>query len=352
MQKVNLFLSINEACNLDCTYCNVVKTNKKLSFEDCKKAYVYFIKFFPHADGYNIFFIWGEPMLSFLEIQQSIMFLRLLSKKIGKPISTHMPTNGTLLTEWNLRFFQSVGHQISLSIDSLDIDYSERRMAGKIQTSSVPILLQKLPLFQKYQDILRIKMVIMPDMVSSMKRIFRELKTLGFKFINIQPAHWVYWSAADTEVYIQNVLDIRDMARGDSDIKSTTLKWTERSECDGPDKKRCAKWFAEICIDSYGHILVCDAFLAYHPDDRKKYAHDNLYESAFNREKFEEYANWKYCNNTILSDKKDLTNCETCNEVKACSTLCNAIPINWKEYNQDILLSNFYLYHKLSSVWI
>lgn len=224
MQKVNLFLSINEACNLDCTYCNVVKTHKKLSFEDCKKAYIYFIKFFPDADGYNIFFIGGEPMLSFPEIEQSILFLRLLSKKIGKPISTHMPTNGTLLTEGHLRFFQSVGHQISLSIDSLDIDYSERRISGTTDVSSVPILLQKLPLFQKYQDILRIKMVIMPDMIASMMRIFRELKTLGFQFINIQPAHGVYWSDLDTETYIQNVLDIRDIARGDGDIKSTTLK--------------------------------------------------------------------------------------------------------------------------------
>ena len=30
MKRVNLFLWINEWCNLDCSYCNVVKTQKKL----------------------------------------------------------------------------------------------------------------------------------------------------------------------------------------------------------------------------------------------------------------------------------------------------------------------------------
>ena len=352
MQNVNLFLSINEWCNLDCSYCNVVKTHKQLSFEDCKKAYIYFIKFFPDASWYNIFFIGWEPMLSYKEIHKSILFLQVLSEKIGKPIATHMPTNGTLLNDRNLSFFKKYNHQISLSIDSLDPNYIERSLRWEEWKSSVPFLLQKIDLFQKFSDILRVKIVVVPQLSEKLLPTFLYLRKLWFQFINIQPAHGVFWSIEEQNIYIQNILKTKFISQGIENLKSTTFKWSNRDECDGPTKTSCAKWKSEICIDSYGNIMVCDAFLAYNPEKRKQYAHDNLYTSSFDNKKFQEYSDWKYCNNTILWDEKDLTKCKTCDEVKSCSTLCNAIPINGKEYDHNILLSNFSLSHRLNKLWI
>ena len=62
-----------------------------------------------------------------------------------------------------------------------------------------------------------------------------------------------------------------------------------------------------------------------------------------------------YCNNTILADKdgkidKDITKCETCDESISCSKLCNAVPINGKPLDNDIILSNFKLFKKLDTV--
>lgn len=300
MEKVNLFLSINEWCNLDCSYCNVVKTKKQLSFEDCKRAFIYFIKFYPDASGYNIFFIGGEPMLSSQEIFASILFLQELSKKIGKPIATHMPTNGTLLSDKNLSFFQKYQHQVSLSIDSLDPKYRERSLRTEESVSSVPLLLQKIPLFQKFKDILRVKIVVLPELSCEMLPTFLYLRKLGFQFINIQPAHGVFWSEDMQALYIQNILKTKFISQGIQHLKSTTFKGSDRDECDGPTKNSCAKGKSEICIDSYGNILVCDAFLAYEPEKRQKYAHDNLFHASFDAKKFQEYSDWKYCNNTIL----------------------------------------------------
>lgn len=352
MSKKNLFLSINEWCNLDCTYCNVVKTPKRLSFKDCQRAIIYFINFFKDSDGYNIYFMWWEPMLSYPDIQKCILFLEKLSLKLGKPISTFMPTNGTLLTEQSLSFFREHNHQISLSIDSLDGDYDYRNLRDLNNSSSVPTLLHKLDLFQKYSDILRIKIVVMPDVVGTILPTFQELRKLWFQFINVQPAHGVLWTEHQQKKYIDTLLRIKFISEWIENLRSTTFKWTQRAENDGPQSIGCAKGRSEIFIDAYGDIYVCDAFLAYPPEKRKKYAHDNLYNPDFNQERFDEYRDWKYCNNTILWNDRDITHCETCDETKSCSTLCNALPVNNTEYDRDILMSNFHLYRKLDKVGI
>ncbi len=352
MKRVNLFLWINEWCNLDCSYCNVVKSQKQLTFEDCKKAFVYYIKFFPDAEGYNVFFMWGEPMLSYSDIQKNILYLRALWERIGKPIDTFMPTNGTLLSESRLDFFRKYNHQVSLSIDSLDPSYDYRNIRDREDISSVPVLLKNLKLFQNYSDILRVKIVVMPDMVEGVLHTFNTLRELWFSFINIQPAHWVLWTQERQKAYIGVLLQTKFIASGIENLKSTTLKWSHRNEDDGPRFIWCAKWRSEIFIDSYGEIYVCDAFLAYPYEKRKKYAHDNLFKPNFNQKKFEEYRDWKYCNNTILWDDSDITHCEICDETKSCSTLCNALPNNDSDYDRDILMSNFHLYRKLDMLWI
>jgi hypothetical protein len=92
---------------------------------------------------------------------------------------------------------------------------------------------------------------------------------------------------------------------------------------------------------------VCDAFISFEPEKRKQYAHDNIYEPNFSKQKFERYRDWKYCNNTVMGSDTDLTKCKKCEETKSCSTLCNALPINGRDYDEAVLLSNFKLYHQL-----
>jgi uncharacterized protein len=128
MKRANLFLALNEWCNLDCSYCNVYKTQKSLSFDQCKQAYVYFLKQYASFEGYNVFFMGGEPMLSYPDIAKSILFLESLSKSLGKSISFGMPTNATLLTRTSLEFFKSHQVAVSLSIDSLSPEYDYRNI--------------------------------------------------------------------------------------------------------------------------------------------------------------------------------------------------------------------------------
>lgn len=273
MKRANLFLALNEWCNLDCSYCNVYKTQKSLSFDQCKQAYVYFLKQYASFEGYNVFFMGGEPMLSYPDIAKSILFLESLSKRLGKSISFGMPTNATLLTRNSLEFFKSHQVAVSLSIDSLSPEYDYRNIRGA-DISSVPTLLKNISLFQEYADILRIKIVVMPETIEHLRQNFEMLRELGFDFINIQPAHGVFWSDQAREQFLTVYTELLGLARADPNLRSAVLKGSEQS--DRTEVIGCAKGRSEICIDSYGKVFVCDAFLAFPYPKRAQYAHDIL----------------------------------------------------------------------------
>ena len=348
----NLFIAINEDCNLDCSYCNVKKTKKKLTEKEVFQSLLYFIKFFPLATGYNVYFTWGEPLLSFREIVSGIYFMRKIEQKINKSFHIHIPTNGTLINEERAAFFQKHNITISLSIDSFDESYTERPLVWKHDKQSQSIIRWLLPIITKYETTFRVKIVVTPQHIDRIEGSLNEFYQLWFRFINIQPAHGVYWSTNEIDAYIAKLLFLRNNLDNYPWLESTTLKW---SQSHTHTMKRCAKWVSEICIDSYGNILTCDAFLAYEPEIRKQFAFDNLGEGHFDTEKFRKGSDWKYCQNEVISDdtwgiERDLTHCETCNESISCTKLCNAVPINGEWLDKRILLSNFELFRKLDAL--
>jgi len=342
--KVNLFIAITEDCNLDCEYCNVSKSKNNISLKDAIKSIHYFIKFFKKAEGYNIFFIWWEPLIKFNLLKILIFFIKKLEFNLKREFKIHLVTNGTLLDRKKLDFFYKYWVQISLSLDSLDINYNYRNFRNSILSSSKN-LVPNISLFLEYRDIIRIKMVVVPWEVKKMYENYKNIFNVWFNFINIQPAHWVFWSKKDINDYKIQYMKIKENIINEKGVFSTTFKWTHTS--DRKKQKWCAKWKSEIFIDSYWYVYVCDAFLAYPYEKRRLYSHDTIYKNDFNKKKFNNYSNWKYCNNMIIWDKKDLINCSKCEETMTCSKLCNAIPTNWGILDLKILQSNFELLREI-----
>ncbi len=103
-------------------------------------------------------------------------------------------------------------------------------------------------------------------------------------------------------------------------------------------------------VDNLWNVYVCDAFLAFNNSERWKYAHWNIHNKIDDLNKLSTYTNWKYCNNTILWKEKDIIWCENCNETISCSKICNAIPINWKGLDINIIKSNFKLFKAIDEL--
>lgn len=117
-------ISINNCCNLDCTYCHF-HTSDKIEYLTEADMNIYSIldNIMTHIEKYGIrlfklgFVGNGEPLLDYEELCEYIRHIsRFLSD--GR-IAAYTITNGTLMTEEKLRFFKEHHINVGFSIDGI-----------------------------------------------------------------------------------------------------------------------------------------------------------------------------------------------------------------------------------------
>lgn len=117
-----IILQITQNCNLRCNYCvysggyiNRVHTNKRMSIETAKKSIDFLINHSRDCDELSIGFYGGEPLLEFDLIKWCVEYAK--SSVEGKTIRFNLTTNGTLLTESVVKFFETNNISIMISLD-------------------------------------------------------------------------------------------------------------------------------------------------------------------------------------------------------------------------------------------
>lgn len=117
-------LQLTQECNLRCKYCvysgdkNIKQrshSNKRMSWETAKRAVDFLYNRTIDSSKVNIGFYGGEPIIEFQNIKRIVDYSETLFS--GKDLSFSITTNGTLLNDDIIRFFDE--HNISLMI-SLD----------------------------------------------------------------------------------------------------------------------------------------------------------------------------------------------------------------------------------------
>lgn len=117
-------ISINNRCNLNCTYCHFHTSEKeKYLSEHSMDVYVILNNIKHHIDKYSIpkfklgFVGNGEPLLDYDVLSKYIEYIDdYLSD--GR-IAAYTITNGTLITEEMLRFFKAYNFNVGFSIDGI-----------------------------------------------------------------------------------------------------------------------------------------------------------------------------------------------------------------------------------------
>jgi sulfatase maturation enzyme AslB (radical SAM superfamily) len=110
MQKDEIRFSPNicvtHECNLNCIYCyQKHNSGEKMSFETAKKSINWIFSNIPsYADGVEIGFIGGEPLLEFSLIKRIFDYIHDL--KPSSPYIFYATTNGTVLTETMKEWFR------------------------------------------------------------------------------------------------------------------------------------------------------------------------------------------------------------------------------------------------------
>jgi uncharacterized protein len=104
---------VTEDCNFNCSYCYQKKAKKYMDLSLVKKAVDYFSPFFD--DGCHVSFYGGEPLLAFELIKGTVDYI--LRKKLNNKIRFALTTNGILVNNEMLEFFNRHKFSLLLSFD-------------------------------------------------------------------------------------------------------------------------------------------------------------------------------------------------------------------------------------------
>ena len=115
-------LQITKQCNLRCKYCvysgnyeNRGHSNEKMTFETAKKGIDFYIEHSKDNETCSLSFYGGEPLLEFEFIKNCIQYFE--ERAEGKTVYLSMTTNGTLLTEEIVDYFQKHNLHLVISLD-------------------------------------------------------------------------------------------------------------------------------------------------------------------------------------------------------------------------------------------
>lgn len=193
MKLLELAFIVTDDCNFRCSYCRQTKENKYLSQSAIKKAVDFFYPFM--APQSNIIFYGGEPLLAFESIQYTVAQFLQKNPSGQKKQRFCLTTNGSLLTQTMLEFFNAHSFYLLLSFDNLTQDSA--RQAG----SFAPLLekLQTLQRRQYPQIVFTTNSVFAPATVSHLSESLEQLMQIGFTDITFELDRSVPWDTPALE---------------------------------------------------------------------------------------------------------------------------------------------------------
>lgn len=171
--KVNsLILQVTQQCNLRCEYCvysgnyfNRTHANKRMGRETAFKAIDFLFSHSRDSRRINVGFYGGEPLLEFGLIKDCIKYAE--GKSEGKKLTFNLTSNGTLLTDEVVEFFQEHEVSVLISLDGpREMHDHHRKQAGN-GCGSFDIIMENLEMLKKkhpqYMSKIRFNVVLDPQ---------------------------------------------------------------------------------------------------------------------------------------------------------------------------------------------
>ncbi|HYY26765.1 MAG TPA: radical SAM protein [Chthoniobacterales bacterium] len=127
--SLSLNVKTSGACNMACRYCDAdIYSRKRISFQVLAHLVTKALK-----TGADVQFIWhgGEPLLLGKEFYRKAVGLQQRCKLPQQRVINLLQTNGTLLDEGWLDFFDEAGFNIGLSLDGPAQLHDKNRVLGK-----------------------------------------------------------------------------------------------------------------------------------------------------------------------------------------------------------------------------
>ncbi|MGE5340107.1 MAG: radical SAM protein [Candidatus Omnitrophota bacterium] len=141
IQLKGLNLIVTDDCNFACSYCPQRKEKKFMSQNTIRKALEFFSSHM--TEDANLGFYGGEPLLAFDHIRYAVSWTQSENRDRQTRWSYSLTTNGSLMTDDVLRFFNDYQFRVSLSFDGLTQDMQRKNKSA----DPLRRLIQRIPEF-------------------------------------------------------------------------------------------------------------------------------------------------------------------------------------------------------------
>ncbi len=203
----HLFIYINTSCNLRCSYCHCAFLNKKLKniVLDEKKFNKALELFLSFSKNPQFTFQGGEPLL----YPQLLKLFILIIKDKSPSSFISVFTNGTLLNEDSVNFFEK--NEINLII-SIDGDKYTTDMNRKFynQNSTYNRIIENIKRFKVFERIKNVNanMVVTAENVKDFDKNFFHLEKIGFHSIHWDIDYTSNWNEKTIMIFTEKLNNI------------------------------------------------------------------------------------------------------------------------------------------------
>lgn len=126
-------LNVNTGCNLSCTYCYkedlaTPAAGEKMDFATARQSIEMLLQESPDQDRYNLVFFGGEALTNMALIRQVVAYAEQRFAELGKQVDFSLTTNGTMLNEEIIDYFNTHRFGISVSMDGPQAYHDRNRI--------------------------------------------------------------------------------------------------------------------------------------------------------------------------------------------------------------------------------
>jgi sulfatase maturation enzyme AslB (radical SAM superfamily) len=244
-----LVLVLTRRCQLRCTYCPVVKGSEDMHEAVALRALRLFVDLY---GGGDVKLFGGEPLLA-PRVARAVIAAADREPAVRRVL---VSTNGVALGDsWRDDLLRARKTVVVLSLDGTEADHAALRSPPVVAADGHRRVLACLPRLVRAGRVL-VNQVIAPSTASRAATNFEYLLGLGVRRVNLLPASYVAWTAAELEALREGLAGIR---------RRVAARWArgERLYVRNVFVRAPQPLFAEgVVVDSDGSIFPSDCILS------------------------------------------------------------------------------------------
>jgi uncharacterized protein len=261
---MNALVHLTHDCNLRCPYCFTGdKFDREMPIETARRTVDFIVDYAKQHGQRAVFsFFGGEPMMAWPTLREMVLHAEKVAAEAGVIALFRMNTNGMLIKDEHLKFFEEHDLIFILSIDGNKAMHDLERVTES-GAGSFDVLAKKLPRFLEHNPGLMASVVITPGNVHHAADGLAFLFDAGFRFIIVKPDVTQPWSRehiAELERQYERVADdyLARTRRGDDlYLNLVDDKWINHAKGAEGISIRCDVGSSQMSIAPSGNIYPC-----------------------------------------------------------------------------------------------